>query len=73
MQQRYYDPLAARFMSLDPVTTDANTGGMFNRYVYGNNNPYRFTDPDGRLSTGEWFDQWAQDAANRGDRASTFG
>ena len=73
MQQRYYDPLAGRFLSLDPVTTDANTGGMFNRYVYGNNNPYRFTDPDGRLSTGEWFDQWAQDAANRGDRASTFG
>ena len=50
MQQRYYDPLAARFMSVDPVTTDANTGGMFNRYVYGNNNPYRFTDPDGRVS-----------------------
>lgn len=35
-------------MSVDPVTTDAKTGSSFNRYVYGNNNPYRFKDPDGR-------------------------
>ena len=48
MQQRYYDPLAARFLSLDPVVTDPNTGGGFNRYWYANNNPYKFTDPDGR-------------------------
>ena len=48
MQQRYYDPVAARFMSLDPVTTDANTGGSFNRYNYANNNPYRFVDFEGR-------------------------
>ena len=48
MQQRYYDPLAGRFMSLDPVTTDANTGASFGRYHYANNNPYRYTDPDGR-------------------------
>jgi RHS repeat-associated protein len=48
MQQRYYDPIAARFMSVDPVTTDASTGAMFNVYEYANNNPYRYTDPDGR-------------------------
>ena len=48
MQQRYYEPIAGRFLSVDPVTTDSGTGGHFNRYVYGNNNPYRFTDPDGR-------------------------
>jgi RHS repeat-associated protein len=48
MQQRYYEPLAARFLSVDPVTTDANTGSSFNRYVYANNNPYKFHDPDGR-------------------------
>jgi RHS repeat-associated protein len=48
MQQRYYDPLAGRFLSEDPVLTDANTGTSFNRYVYANNNPYRFVDPDGR-------------------------
>lgn len=50
MQQRYYDPIAGRFLSVDPVVTDEETGGHFNRYVYGNNNPYRFIDPDGRAS-----------------------
>ena len=37
-------------MSIDPVTTDANTGGSFNRYAYANNSPYKYTDPDGRLA-----------------------
>lgn len=49
MQQRYYDPGIGRFLSVDPVTANGNTGGNFNRYWYANNNPYRFTDPDGRL------------------------
>lgn len=49
MQQRYYDPVAGRFLSIDPVVTDANSGGSFNRYWYGNNNPYKYVDPDGRL------------------------
>jgi RHS repeat-associated protein len=49
MQQRYYDPGIGRFLSVDPVTADGNTGGNFNRYWYANNNPYKFTDPDGRL------------------------
>jgi RHS repeat-associated protein len=48
MQQRYYDPMAGRFMSVDPVLTDGNTGASFNRYVYANNNPHKYTDPDGR-------------------------
>jgi RHS repeat-associated protein len=48
MQQRYYDPVAGRFLSIDPVTTDANTGGSFNRYAYADNSPYRYIDPDGR-------------------------
>jgi len=50
MQQRYYDPVVGRFLSVDPVGADANTGGNFNRYWYANNNPYVFTDPDGRLA-----------------------
>ena len=54
MQQRYYDPVAARFMSEDPVMTDANTGKSFNRYVYANNNPYKYTDPDGRFANFVW-------------------
>src|SRR3546814_2627857 len=48
MQQRYYDPRVGRFWSVDPVTVDS-VGGNFNRYWYANNNPYRFTDPDGRM------------------------
>ncbi|UZW62444.1 RHS repeat domain-containing protein [Lysobacter enzymogenes] len=52
MQQRYYDPVLGRFLSVDPVTADSNSGGNFNRYWYANNNPYRFTDPDGRRVAG---------------------
>jgi RHS repeat-associated protein len=48
MQQRYYDPVAGRFLSVDPVLTDANTGASFNRYNYANNSPYKYIDPDGR-------------------------
>ncbi|MQP76641.1 hypothetical protein CQ393_12145 [Stenotrophomonas sp. MYb238] len=50
MQQRYYDPLIPRFLSVDPITAYSNPVGAFNRYWYANNNPYRFTDPDGRRS-----------------------
>lgn len=45
MQARYYDPVIGRFYSNDPVGfTNVHT---FNRYAYANNNPYRYTDPDG--------------------------
>ncbi|MEA5667135.1 RHS repeat-associated core domain-containing protein [Stenotrophomonas sp. MH1] len=50
MQQRYYDPQIGRFLSVDPVTAYKNPVGAFNRYWYANNNPYRFTDPDGRYA-----------------------
>ena len=50
MQQRYYDPAIGRFLSVDPVTASSVTGANFNRYWYANNNPYRFTDPDGRAA-----------------------
>ncbi len=50
MQQRYYDPVAGRFLSIDPVTTDEDTGNGFNRYSYAENNPYSYVDPDGRES-----------------------
>jgi RHS repeat-associated protein len=50
MQQRYYDPIAGRFLSVDPVSVNTKTGGMFNRYEYAYSNPYRFFDPDGRCN-----------------------
>ena len=49
MQQRYYDPVAARFLSTDPVASNMTDGSNFNRYYYAANNPYKFTDPDGRF------------------------
>jgi uncharacterized protein RhaS with RHS repeats len=55
MQQRYYDPGIGRFLSTDPVTANSGTGSNFNRYWYASNNPFRFTDPDGRQSVeGTW-------------------
>jgi RHS repeat-associated protein len=49
MQQRYYDPGIGRNLSVDPVTAyGSGDYRYFNRYAYAFNNPYRFTDPDGR-------------------------
>lgn len=59
MQQRYYDPEAGRFLSVDPVQADGN-GESFNRYAYANDNPYRYTDPDGRCADGLSCDQMVQ-------------
>jgi RHS repeat-associated protein len=47
MQQRYYDPVIGRFYSNDPVGFTASNPMIFNRYAYANNNPFKFTDPDG--------------------------
>lgn len=47
---RYYDPVIGRFMGVDPKGfTEANLQS-FNRYAYGNNNPYRYIDPDGKFA-----------------------
>lgn len=47
---RYYDPVVGRFLSPDPVGFVADNPTSFNRYVYANNNPYRYVDPDGRYA-----------------------
>ena len=50
MQARYYDPLIGRFYSNDPVGwTSKNPIMSFNRYLYVNNNPYKYNDPDGEF------------------------
>jgi hypothetical protein len=53
MQARYYDPVIGRFYSNDPVDAVShlsNAEGIkgFNRYSYAVNNPYKYSDPDGR-------------------------
>lgn len=48
MQQRYYDPYAGRFLATDP---DSASSSNTNRYWYANNNPYKYSDPDGRKVT----------------------
>jgi RHS repeat-associated protein len=49
MQARYYDPKIGRFLSVDPVTFSPDKPAYFNRYWYAKGNPYRYTDPDGRM------------------------
>ena len=55
MQARYYDPVIGRFYSNDPVDAlgHMQRGNRiahgFNRYAYANNNPYKYTDPDGEF------------------------
>jgi hypothetical protein len=50
MQARFYDPQVGRFLSTDPVDFRDDDPFTFNRYSYGNNNPYRYVDPDGRMT-----------------------
>jgi RHS repeat-associated protein len=53
---RHYDPVIGRFMSVDPVGVDPGNGFSFNRYVYGNDNPYRYKDPDGQVPVETFWD-----------------
>jgi len=48
MKARYYDGLTGRFLSNDPVGFNTANPMSFNRYSYGNNNPLKYVDPDGR-------------------------
>ena len=50
LQQRYYDAGIGRFLPVDPVTAYEKPGQNFNRYWYANDNPYKFTDPNGRVA-----------------------
>ncbi|WP_265583775.1 RHS repeat domain-containing protein [Chitinimonas koreensis] len=47
MNGRVYDPVVARFLSVDPVLQDASNWQNYNRYSYVLNNPLMLTDPSG--------------------------
>ena len=54
MQARYYDPVIGRFYGNDPVDvlghmSRGNPVHGFGRFTYVNNNPYKYTDPDGEF------------------------
>jgi RHS repeat-associated protein len=61
---RYYDPVLGRFMGVDPVGFQEDNIHSFNKYAYGNNNPYRFVDPDGRQSMDIHFNVWNRAFSN---------
>jgi RHS repeat-associated protein len=55
---RWYDNIVPRFTTIDPL---AEISRRFSPFVYGNNNPLRFIDPDGMASVGAdglTNDQW---------------
>jgi RHS repeat-associated protein len=47
MGARYYEPFVGRFMGMDPLGFDELNLHSLNRYIYANNNPYKFVDPNG--------------------------
>ncbi|MGE8398337.1 MAG: RHS repeat domain-containing protein [Burkholderiales bacterium] len=46
---RYYDPAVGRFLGVDPVDFQEGNLHSFNRFTYGNNNPVKYIDPDGKF------------------------
>jgi RHS repeat-associated protein len=50
MQARFYDASVGRFLSTDPIHFTDDNPFTFNRYAYANNNPYKYTDPNGQLA-----------------------
>ncbi len=50
MGARFYNPMLGRFLSVDAVRFVEPNIHSFNRYAYANNNPYKYTDPDGRFA-----------------------
>jgi len=49
LRARYYDPTTGRFISRDPFAGAVTDSRDLNRYVYAQNNPVSFVDPDGQV------------------------
>jgi RHS repeat-associated protein len=48
MNGRLYDPVIGRMYSPDPSLSDRTNSQAYNKYSYVNNNPLKYTDPDGK-------------------------
>jgi len=75
MQARYYDSVVGRFISVDPVGFKPGNAMSFNRYMYANDNPYTYIDPDGRYGRreGEFSDsEWEKIDASQQATADIF-
>lgn len=70
---RYYDPVIGRFMAVDPVSFTEKNLHSFNRYNYGNNNPYKYIDPDGRAVVNVPFTNSYMYAGSGGVKFTTSG
>jgi RHS repeat-associated protein len=55
---RYYDPAIGRFMGVDAAGFAEDNLHSFNRYAYGNNNTYKYQDPDGNSPIDIAFLAW---------------
>lgn len=49
MGARWYDPETRRFLGTDPVPPVLDNLVSFNPYVYGENNPNKYRDPNGEI------------------------
>lgn len=49
-QARWHSTSIGRFMAIDPVGFYPGNVQSFNRYAYGNNNPYSMVDPEGEYA-----------------------
>ena len=64
---RWYDAKQGRFLSIDPAPVSFEQIHSFNRYHYGNNNPYKYVDPDGNSPRGVEFDSDGDGISNAVD------
>ena len=57
---RYFDPASGQFVSRDPEEGEANLPITWGAYQYGRYSPYRYNDPNGKVSVSTMIDNAAE-------------